>query len=353
MKFTADESNVKVLGRSLMIGDIRYLSYSGSYVEFEFHGKYAKATLWSNDNNEEDTLKASVAVYINDSPIPYKRFLVENGQAEYELYSSEKADIVKLRLVKMSEAAHGKLGIATIEIDGDIPPTPTKYLQRKIEFIGDSITCGYGNEGIYEVDHFCTKQENPMEAFAVLTAERLKADYHLVSWSGIGIISNWIEETIDIPSDGWLMPMLYQYTDASLSDELKLDREVWDSNKFIPDVIVINLGTNDMSYTREQKDRNETFGKKYYSFLEYVRMHNKNAQIICTFGVLGYNLSPEIEKQVKQFSADYSDSKIHFMSYDLQIPEDGIGADCHPSKITHQKMANRLVGYIENLMNWK
>ncbi|MDF2589138.1 MAG: lipolytic protein family [Anaerocolumna sp.] len=352
MNYSVDEKNFKILGRTLMLDNVRYLNYSGSYIEFEFIGEKVEAVIWTNGANGDDIYKAWIAVFINDEETPSKRFALNHEEAKYVLYEGDGTKATKIRIMKMSEVAFAKVGIKSINIEGK-QPEPTNYLPRKIEFIGDSITCGYGNEGIFNVDVFNTTQENPWEAYAIKTARKLGADYHLVSWSGIGIISNWVEASVNEPLDNWLMPMLYQYTDAHLCKELNItDVEVWDNTRFSPDVIVINLGTNDMSYTRNIKERVDKFGNEYYKFLEFVRSHNPGSSIICTLGAMGDDLCPEIEKQVHRFSDDKNDTNVYFMKFDVQMDEDGIGADWHPSIITHEKMAQKLSDTIKEIKNW-
>ena len=100
----------------------------------------------------------------------------------------------------------------------------------KLEFIGDSITCGYGIEGIWEIDTFTTQQERPDKAYAFRTAKALGAQVQLCSWSGIGITSGYVDpETVNLPDTNWLMQSVWPYTDKSLSLRLGIEPEVWDS----------------------------------------------------------------------------------------------------------------------------
>src|SRR5690606_15648285 len=123
--------------------------------------------------------------------------------------------LVTIRLVKYSESAFGKVGIKSISVDAASNPIrPTQNKNIRLEFIGDSITCGYGIEGRLDVDSFNTVQENPWKAYAARTARALDADYNLVSWSGIGIISAWTDQ--EEPVTDWLMPELYPYTDKAM-----------------------------------------------------------------------------------------------------------------------------------------
>ena len=346
MEYAIEDDYVKILGRTIKKNNILYFNYSGSCVEFQFYGKDARAILWSDGGDEIS--EAWMAVYLNDDKQPSRRFCLEQGEKEYLLYQGDIAEKVAIRLVKMSEAAFAKAGIKAILTDGIDHIEPVKQKNLKMEFIGDSITCGYGNEGIFGKDVFCTSQENPCDAYAIQTAQMLNADYQLISWSGIGIISQWVDETVNEPLQDVLMPDLYQYTDKYLSRMRGwYPVEKWDTDKFKADIIIINMGTNDNSYTRDIQSRVDYFGKEYFKFIGQVRNCNPQAKIVCTLGTMIQGLCGEIQKQVRKFKAHYKDYEIYYMAFDEQNVEDGLGTDEHPSKLTHQKMANKLAEFIQ------
>ncbi len=350
MFFPAEEKYVKIMGRTIRRDGLLYLGYSCSFIEFTFTGKRAEALLWSDSPTFPDIHKPWLAVFIDENTDPIRRFPLEKVEDRYVLYESDTSKETKLRLVKYSEAAFGKVGIKSLFIDGEIPPKPTASLSRRLEFIGDSITCGYGNEGVWMTDVFQTAQENPWEAYAAVTARNLEADYQMVCWSGIGIISNWTDQ--DTPNEEWLMPALYPYTDKACDLALGREPEYWDYNRYVPDCIVINLGTNDHSYTKGISDRVAIFAAKYYEFLSQVRGCNPNSTILCTLGAMGQELGPAIRGQVDRMIAE-GDERIHFLSYEVQKSKDGIGSDWHPSLLTHQKMADKLEGKIREIMSWQ
>jgi lysophospholipase L1-like esterase len=344
-----DDSHVRVIGRTLRYQDITYIDYSCSAIEFLFTGTRAEAVLWSDGSSFESIHRAVVAVFVDEEETPSKRLVLDKEEDTYLLYQGTKAKETKIRLVKYSEVAFGRVGIKGIITDGT-KPVPTQAGIRKLEFIGDSITCGYGIEGVLNVDTFTTAQENPWEAYAATTARALNADYHLISWSGIGIISNYTEE--EIPNDSWLMPAMYPYTDKATDLALgNKELSIWNNKAFIPDCIIINLGTNDQSYTKKIPDRVETFGREYHKFIKNVRNLNPYSKILCTLGAMGQDLCAEIEHQVNLLTTE-GIKDIYYMAFDDQLETDGIGADWHPTKITHNKMAARLVGKLEELMNW-
>ena len=350
MKYIATENDVRLLGRTTLKDGIRYLGYSYSGIEFETTAQRVATTLWTDGAYGPESLKAWVAVFINDEKVPSKRFSLDEEERSYVIYESEEVQKIKVRLVKFSEAAFAKVGIKAIEVEGNLEPIrPTKARTRKIEVIGDSITCGYGNEGVWNVDDFTTSQENPWLGYAVQVAESLQAEVQLVSWSGIGVYSSWTET--DEPSRELLMPELYPYTGLGLFEGVG-EKEKWSFTTFEPDVIIINLGTNDSSYTKGIKERIDQFGKAYYDFIKEVRQYNPNAMILCVLGVMGQELYPEVSKQVKRIRDEKQDQKILSLCLDVQQECDGIGSDYHPSLKTHEKIAQVISKKLQELMEW-
>jgi hypothetical protein len=73
----------------------------------------------------------------------------------------------------------------------DIKLTPSKRPARRIEFIGNSITCGYGVLSDSSNCHFSPQTEDAGMSYAAILSRRLHADYHLVAYSGKGMVRNY------------------------------------------------------------------------------------------------------------------------------------------------------------------
>lgn len=371
MKVKPCRERMKIMGRTTQAGDVLYLGFSASYIEFETVASRIAATLCTDENPMEESLLGRFAVYLDDGKEPALREALREPEQTFVLFEEERPRRVKLRLVKMSEAAFGLVGVKEFEITGsagstgstdsvgaaqdehDIVVTKTPDRPHRMELIGDSITCGYGNEGVLGRDVFTTAQENPEEAYAVLTANALNADYQLVSWSGIGLISNWVPEDVNEPREEMLVPWLYPYRDLRLCERLGLPLEKWDDSQYRPELIVLHLGTNDDSYVRKIPDRQAVFGAAYYAFLEYVHEHQPQAAILCVLGTMGQNLCGEVARQAERFTAEHPGVRIDSLVLPEQKEEDGIATDFHPSKITHRKTAQALAAKVREFMGWQ
>lgn len=356
MEFKPTRDNVKLTGRCLFTEKMTFMSYSGSTLSFTFHGKKAEAAVFSDTPDWEEHLKGWVMVYINDEKVPRKRIMLDNRDAVYTLYEAPEEQTVTVHLVKRSEAAFGKCGIRFLRIDTEQLLPPPREKPHRIEIIGDSITCGYGVEAESSMEPFHTVVENPVRSYSLIAAERLDAEVNLVAWSGIGIISNWVPEDAVAPLDDWLMPMLYQYTDASASKLLygedRSKWEKWDFASYVPELIMINLGTNDTSYCKDIPERQALFAEKYGQFLDDVAAKNPSAHILCMLGTMEQVLCPVIEKVVWEHQERPDGGRFHFLHLPLQLEEDGRGADEHPSRVTQQKTAEIVVDEVRRIMGW-
>ncbi len=374
MKLEFDE--LKWYGRNFDYNDARYFDYSLSGFEFCFTGTKAVATILSDPADQKDTEHGILGVYVTElaSPEKYKgdsfwdnfnflkesktpggskelvRVSLDQTQNEITLFQSEIEKTVVIKVLKLSECAFGYAGLKNLEIEGTLRRGRIidSKAHPKIEFIGDSITCGYGVEGIWEKDTFCTGQERPDKAYAFLTARTLKAEFQLCSWSGIGITSNYVDPaTVNLPDTHWLMPACWPYTDKSGELRLHAEPHVWDESRFSPNIIVINLGTNDISWVRGIEERRLAYVAGLRQFIEAVHRRSPDAKICCCLGIMGQELCDSVEEACKLFSMDFPSVPVKTLRFDLQKESDGIGADWHPSPVTHKKAAKKLAKFLK------
>lgn len=344
-EFYPTDKSVHFSGRHLLYNDVEYLSNTCSSVDFVMTGDRIEAVLVCNGSVYKETQQAYMAVVINGEIV--KRFKVDSGENSYVLYEGDKLINADVSLVKLSESAMANLGIKSLKVNAtSLAPKRSSDLQ--IEFIGDSITCGYGNEGAMGSGKFDSAEENGMATYAYLTAKALGADCSLVCASGIGIIS---DSTVQgVLEDYLLMPEMYDYADMNFEMRRGYDEYTpWDFGEG-SDIVVINLGTNDYSYTGRNEELQAEFGSAYYEFIGQVRRNNPEAIIICTLGIMGSELYNQIEYAAEQYATDNADNKIYTYKFEYQSEDDGYGTDFHPSVATHEKAAQRLSEYIKGIL---
>ena len=233
----------------------------------------------------------------------------------------------------------------------EMPALPS----RKIEFIGNSITCGYGNEGLKREEHFDYATENHYFSYASLAARTLEAQHWVVARSGIGAYRNYGEAKTGSPRS--CMPVQYEYTgyayDLKLRDEPTFLREKWDFSRYQPDVVCINLGTNDLSTNNYDV---KLLKQGYQRLLKLVRDHNPKAKIVFLCGSMLNGKELEIAKQIlDEVTAEANkagDKEVYRFNFTPQNGDLGYGNDYHPSLWQHEKMAAELAAYLRALMHW-
>jgi lysophospholipase L1-like esterase len=313
--FKATEQHVKIIGRTHYYNEVLWLALSGGGVEFSFYGNKAEITLKGDAIATTGNNLARIGISVNGKRVIDDQ--LDTPLKTYTVFESDTEQDITVTVIKLSDAAMSTIGIQEIAVDAADGIKPTLLKLHTIEFIGDSITCGYGVDDEYELHSFSTATEDVTKTYAYLTAQQLQADYSMVSYSGYGIITGYTENDQKLTTH--LIPDYYEKVGKSEGEfeGTLLPQDVyWDFNKFVPDLIVINLGTNDDSYTKEEASKKAEYARKYIEFLKMVRRNNPHAPILCTLGIMGDRLYPYVERAVSGYSRETGDSNISAMKFD-------------------------------------
>lgn len=262
------------------------------------------------------------------------------GTTTYSVATHLVDTVHEIELFKLTEQDFGKTSFNGFVISSDraIVPLSNKRT-RLIEFIGNSVTCGYGNEGALG-QVFSGSTQNHYMTYAALTSRNFTARHLAVAKSGIGIYRNY-----DGPPHGDpdCMPNLYPRI------------FLWeDSPQYIfqptPDLICIELGTNDFSTGGGDSDR---FVSHYLSFIDTLQSRYVSPDIICLLGPL---LNAPFVRPYFQTILDVANSKgkgtVHFFEMSHMTGDLGIGTDYHPTVAQHMKNGLELTEYIRTLKGW-
>ncbi len=339
--------NVKLLGRTYESNGTLWMGLSGTGVDFDFTGDSLKINMTGNPADADSQPRA--ALYVDGERKDDKMISSEGTTFEVTGKGSEP---VNVKVIKLSECAQSCMGITSIDAgSGTIAPAAEK--PHKIEIIGDSITCGYGVDDEVKEHHFSTTTEDCTKSYSYKTAQLLDADYSLVSFSGYGIVSGYSDNGKKVEAQQ--VPKYYEklgYTyNLGFGGEKPEDLE-WDFSRFQPDVVVINLGTNDATYAKKKETKQE-YQDAYVEFLKTIRSKNPNAKIYCTLGIMGTSLNNTMKKAVLAYMDETGDKNIAPFDFPQQnMNEDGIAADWHPSDKTHTKSAELLSAKIKEDMGW-
>ncbi|QEC42012.1 SGNH/GDSL hydrolase family protein [Pseudobacter ginsenosidimutans] len=281
--------------------------------------------LWGSNHNY-------ITIVMDDEP-PV-RLQLKSGSDTILLKTKKKKSTHRFLFCKATESNIGYCEIAGIACEALLAPDPLPI--RKIEFIGNSITCSAGSDasvipcgkGKWEDQH------NAYLGYASITARTLQSQWQLTAVSGIGLMHSCCGMKITMPQ---------------VFDKISLHKDTiqWDLNRYQPDVVTICLGQND-----GVQDSTE-FCSRYIEFLQTLRRHYPAAELICL-------TSPMADMKLNKVQRNYLQS----ITASMQVQGDrkvshyffskiyNSGCDWHPDLKEHALIAAELTKYIRKRMKW-
>lgn len=317
------------------------LYWSGTTIRINFKGTGVKALM-------EDEKGQNYYNVIVDGKV-LNKLKMDTGKKWYPVVDrlSEGKHVLELFKITQAHKEYGRgytrfYGLQVDEGGTILPPPPSK--ERKMEFYGNSVTCGHAIEDTTGGDSGASKFENNYLSYAAITARHYNAQYSCIAKSGIGMMVSWSPT---------IMPEMYDLTNPYDSTSY------WDFSRYTPDIVVINLFQNDQGILARPdfKEYKRRFGDtpptedfiiaSYQNFLKQIRSKYPKANIICTLGSMaatkeGSPWPGYVEKAV----ARMHDKKIftHFFAYK--------GSPGHPRVKDHQVMAESLIQFIDSHIKW-
>ncbi|MCP4520297.1 MAG: SGNH/GDSL hydrolase family protein [Cytophagales bacterium] len=252
-----------------------------------------------------------------------------------------------VQIIKRTEEIVGKGIFRGIGLSGKAELLPwVNKTDFQIEFIGNSITCGYGNEGENQHCNFSGATENNYLAYSALTARALNAEYMITAASGYGLMRSYQLDTLKI------MPRFYDRVHVLDTEERKEYKNLhWD-----PLFTIINLGTNDFSKSIPDS---VAFVDKYLSFIDEIKEKHPKTKVVCLSGpMLNNNWPPKtyallhlnnyLKVIVKE--ANTKGQEVYFFELTPQ-GKVGYGCDWHPNLAQHELNAKDLSQFLSPLIN--
>ncbi len=256
------------------------------------------------------------------------RYAVSGGRHPQRIAIAEikEAGEHNIRILKQTEARYSTAELHTLVIDGHLTAAPENR-DYYIEFIGDSITCGMGNLGTsVNTDAQNATYEDGTYTYAFLAAEDLGADCSVVSQSGIGIAKSWFDPIKDF------------YTKLSYCRDKDTDY----SFSRVPDMVVINLGTND--HFLESESEAVTAGA--VELMELVRSsYGAEVTILWAYGAMGECMFDAVSAAIDTLGGESAGI------YSCRLTENTSGAANHPNKSGHIIASTDLKNFIIEIKN--
>ena len=323
---------IKTQGRTVLKDGALWLDFSASGIEFSANceGKVAL-------NLNVKSLKSTDATYggiyftvIVDGVTKARAECRVNTTGTVELVLAENlpAGNHTFEVYRQTEQRGGEIGISSIVMNGSFNAKPADN-RLYIEFIGDSISTGYGVLGVAgDSEAGSAKWQDATLAYPYLTAKALGADFSDVCNSGIGAKYGY---------EGFIMPQFYPLQRYHFDKTTQ-----YNFNARQPDVVVIALGTNDIAM---EADKGATQDKRiagYQELLDLVRAKNPNSKIVWIYGMM----KSDDNAVIKQLMEDNGGAAAGL--YSLGLTKDGAGAGWHPSAAAQRSYANDLVAFLNS-----
>lgn len=356
--------NIKIYGRTGGNSSDLALFWTASGFEVNVEA----SELWMDVEVDYDLYEQWISVEIDGAFV--SRQMLTKGNYSICLFRGMNNEVVKnVRVYKDIQAMNADdkcmFLINGLKTDGEFREIEEKKM--KIEFIGDSITSGEGAIGAKKEDDWISMWFSAINNYAVITSKQLDADFRLISQSGWGVLCSWDN------NPHYALPKYYEQVCGVINGERNKQLGAWDKNDFEswqPDVVVVNLGTNDggafTSPEWKDENTNETFKmhldedgsysrndiKRFedavIKFLCQIRRNNNKAKIIWAYGMLGTPMMEYIYRAVYVYKNEFGDKNV-FITQLPNTTEETVGARLHPGILNHKAASDHLVNFIRNL----
>ena len=316
---------------------------TASSVSFNFTGNECTISLQSIDSYDHHNY---VSLVLDGKYIGKLR--IEKGAVQsFPIKITSNKKVHTLEIYKNTEAHSG--GILFAGTTAKLTSISSKK-KKKIEFIGDSITCAAASDSVD-----CDKGEymdhhNGYYAYGPRISREIGVDYLVSSVSGIGMYRNWNDEN----KEEAIMPDVYE--NLYLTKDNSKPRYDF---AFQPNIISIALGTNDFSGGDGKKERlpfnAEKYVTNYINFIKMLYKHNPNVQIVITNspmvgGERGVVFEDCLNKVKNAFAEDKMHKEIQIFKFKPMTPK---GCSGHPDVADHKVLADEYAPFLKKLLNEK
>lgn len=320
------EDLVNWYGRVRADGEKTDFSNSAAGFEVSFTGTALYAEIVSQPSSAPNEAEGNAYAYVfSEGERNYKRavkleLLPKSEAVRYPLAEGLEMGEHRVKVLKCTEPKYGTAALLRLETDGSFLPPPPKP-SLKFEILGDSIMSGSESmRGASAADSLLSSSENSLASYGYIAANDLRAQVYAITRSG-GLLSGY---------KGF--PSIPQFYDTYS----QIDDTPWDFSRYRPDVIVLDLGTNDRLINAPE----ELIYESYLSFVRHIREKNPESAIFCCEGALLGTLSELTARAVEQLSLEGMEKIWHYRLPRLRT-EGG-----HPNERDHKQNGNALSSFI-------
>jgi hypothetical protein len=264
--------------------------------------------------------------YMDDGEL--KAINVTPGKKTYTLVNNIEAGVHKFRFVKSSMVEYATAALAveieSIELYGELGVAESR--EHFIEFVGDSITCGVGAYSSASTEAYSEM------SYAYIAANKLDADYSLVSISGIGAGKSTDRH------NGLLMGQVYSLNNyyRSKTDKYEPERKA--------DLVVINLNTNDR-WSFDKPEMKDQFTAKVKDLIDQVKaIHGEDVKIVWVMNMMSDYSSLYVDVWTIQYLRSIGGEEAGY--YYFVAERNSQGGASHPISDAHARVGAALSDFI-------
>ncbi len=328
------QQDVRYLGRTYEAAGTQWFNWSAAGFSVRFQGSGLKAKIASNAPNAANY--AYLKVYVDG--VEQSDILLDQTMQTVVLAEGLNPDeIHTVEIRKRNSPRSSTAGLLNLEVLDGKKLAPESAKNKLIEFVGDSLTVGYSAADVNKTQSaWSTATEDATKTYSKQVADAFGAEYMVTAISGRGVVMN------NSGGSGYLLPEIYPELDIYNNPGVAYDFALQ------PDVIVINLGTNDA--TNSNLDI-AAFRTGVYNFVKTVREKNPNAQIIWAYGLRSDKMTAEVDTAIQAAVTqlkEEGDSKVHY----LALPLASNMHLNHPTAAAYEPSGELLIEKIEEITGW-
>lgn len=323
---------LRIVGRATLDDPARNaFSWSGAGFEVRFHGTGVAAELWSDVDGLVHGLRVDGAAR---EPIvttrTRQRVVLAAGLAPAEH---------RVLITRETEGQMGTSTLGALSIEGGALLPPARQPRPLIEVVGDSISAGYGILGTDQHCPYSYATQRFSLTYGALSAAALGGEAVGIAISGHGVFQN---------LDGTRALLLAEAYERTLTST---PTPAWLGQPH-PDVVVVNLGTND--YGVPGGDPSLGYRVAYLELLSRLRALHPDALIVAALGSM---VSDDTEPRLLRWrdavaavvAAREAAGDPHLVSVEFPLDTmDELGCDWHPNAAKHARMADQLTRVLED-----
>lgn len=330
-----ENSMVKIHGRYVLDKNVIKSSHSASGIEVRFKG--TELTVGLNNSAE-----AYVHVFVDgDETLSFDyqddaRILLPKGEQKLKVAENLSDGIHTVKVVKANEGTYNTIGWESLYTDGEIMAPPIAKA-RKIQIVGDSITCGSASLNFPENANGSAsgaKYEDALQSYASYVGRAFDADVEFFSKSGLAMFN--VIRNQEVP--------MYEKVDPFAGYNT-----LWDHTNFEPDLIIQFNWINEY-IGKVQRDgvSISEIERIYIEMLKMFRKDHPNAKLMLVSESDQTEFINMLKSAIKKFGRTNNATGITVMTYDPSV----LVNPGHPHPEGHYNIAQAFIPQIEKFMGW-